>query len=575
LAILAVAMAAAVAVLLHWGRDQVMTGDDLFYAQRLAEGSLGHVILHSNLYLIALPMALYKAMFELFGLGSYLPYRLVAIALSLVCAGLFYALARRRIGGWLALAPTILILFFGSGGEELLTGERIPSLLGIASGLGAILALEREDARGDLAAAILLCVSATSHPTGIAFLAAGAIMIAWRPSPRRWSSAWVVAAPAALVAAFLLFFQRTADTPHQGITDVLSFERASWTMLTAATSGLSGVLDSPVFDRPLAEAASAALLLVVIVAAALRWRKLRPGFWAAAGGLIVLLAATRLSPGGFIRVPDAPRYLYPEVILFLWLLVELAGAWRDAGTARARTTLAAVAITILGLGIWANVVKLDDAGSKLRADSALARGQYSAYDLEHDRVDPSYTPNPFLPTAGNYLAATAAFGSMGLPPTELATASPTVRVYADLALIGALGLDLEPARDSKAATGRPPRLVRDLGGRAATHGGCVELRPPRATATAPSVAEPPPLAELALPPGGAWLAGDHLQAAAFKLARFADPPAARLKPFAGVGEAAVLRIPADRAGVPWRLQVAAFRSVTVCGLGAYRVTGSS
>ena len=118
LAILAVAMAAAVVVLLYWGRDQVMVGDDLFYAQRLAENPLWHAILHSNLYLLALPMALYKAMFELFGIGSYLPYRLVAIALALVCVGLFYALARRRIGGLYALAPTILILFFGSGGRS-------------------------------------------------------------------------------------------------------------------------------------------------------------------------------------------------------------------------------------------------------------------------------------------------------------------------------------------------------------------------------------------------------------------------------------------------------------------------
>ena len=257
LAILGAAMAAAVVALLYWGRDQVMIGDDLFYAQRLAENSLGHAILHSNLYLLAVPMVLYQAMFELFGLGSYLPYRLVAIALALVCAGLFYALARRRIGPLQALAPTILILFFGSGGEELLTGERIPSLLAIATGLGAILSLEREERRGDVGAAVLLSVSATSHPTGIGFLAAAAIMIALRPSPRRWRSAWVVAIPAVLVAVFLIFYQRTADTPHQGISDVLSFERASWTMLTAAVSGLSGVLRSPVWDRPLAEIASA------------------------------------------------------------------------------------------------------------------------------------------------------------------------------------------------------------------------------------------------------------------------------------------------------------------------------
>ena len=146
LAILALAMVVAAGALIYWGRDQVMIGDDLFYAQRLSENALGHVILHSNLYLIALPMVLYKAMFEVFGIGSYLPYRLAAIVLALLCAGLFYVIARRRIGSLLALAPTILLLFFGSGWEVLITGMRIPSLFAIASGLGAILLLEREDA---------------------------------------------------------------------------------------------------------------------------------------------------------------------------------------------------------------------------------------------------------------------------------------------------------------------------------------------------------------------------------------------------------------------------------------------
>ena len=369
-------------------------------------------------------------------------------------------------------------------------------------------------------------------------------------------SAWVVAVPAALVAAFLLFYQRTANTPHEGISDVLSFERASWTMLTAAVSGLSGVLGTPVWDRPLAELASAALLVLIVIAAALRWRRLRPTFWAAAGGLIALVAATRLSPGGFIRVPDAPRYLYPEAILFLWLLVELAGAWREAGTPRARAAVAGFAAVVLLLGLWSNVAQLDDASSTLRASSALARGQYSAYDLERDRVAPTYMPNPFLPTAGNYLAAATAYGSMGFPPAELATASSTVRVSADLALIGALGLELQPAPAATGTNGQPPGVVRDLGGRPTSRGGCVELRPGHAGPTAPPVATPPPLAELALPPGGARIGGNDLEAAAFRLGRFADPPVVQLGPPSKNSRAAVLRIPADRAGAQWRLQVA-------------------
>ncbi len=121
---------------------------------------------------------------------------------------------------------------------------------------------------------------------------------------------------------------------------MLAFAGDSWTMLTAAVSGLSGVLEAPVYDQLLAEAASVALLAVILAGAALRWRRLRPTFWAAVAGLVTLLVATRMSPGGLIRPPDSPRYLYPEAILFLWILVELAAAWRDAGTPRTRTVVA-------------------------------------------------------------------------------------------------------------------------------------------------------------------------------------------------------------------------------------------
>ena len=374
LAILALAMVVATGALIYWGRGAVMIGDDLFYAQRLSDDDLGHAILHSNLYLLALPMALYKAMFEVFGIGSYLPYRLAAIILALLCATLFYSIARPRIGSLLALAPTILLLLFGSGWEVLITGARIPSLIAIATGLAAILLLEREDAGGDAWAAVLLCVSATSHPAGLGFLAAATVMIAMRSSPQRWKSSWVVLIPAALFGAFLVFYQRATDDFPPDPSDVLAFAGDSWTVLTAAVSGLSGVLEAPVYDQLLAEAASVALLAVILAGAALRWRRLRPTFWAAVAGLVTLLVATRMSPGALIRPPESPRYLYPEAILFLWILVELAAAWRDAGTPRTRTVVAGLVTGVLLLGLWSNVSKLSDASTRLRAISIYRGG---------------------------------------------------------------------------------------------------------------------------------------------------------------------------------------------------------
>jgi hypothetical protein len=159
----------------------------------------------------------------------------------------------------------------------------------------------------------------------------------------------------------------------------------------------------------------------------------------------------------------------------------------------------------------------------------IARGEYSAYDLERGRVRPGYTPHPLFPSAGSYLSAAAAYGSIGLPPSELARTSQLERASADRALVGVLGLRLRPA----------PRA----------HGGCVQ----------------PPLTEVDLPPGGAWIGGRDLGDATFALGRFADPPVRQLTPQPGIASA-VLRIPPDGADVPWRLQIASRKTVEVCGL---------
>ena len=140
-----------------------------------------------------------------------------------------------------------------------------------------------------------------------------------------------------------------------------------------------------------------ALLAVILVGAALRWRRLatdvlgrgcRAGH--AAGGDATVPG--RVHPA----TPDAPRYLYPEAVLFLWILVELAAAWGMREPPGPEPWSPAWRPDPV-LGLWANVAKLDDASAQLRATSTIAQGQYSAYELERGRLSPSYAPNPFAP----------------------------------------------------------------------------------------------------------------------------------------------------------------------------------
>ena len=241
LAILLLALVAVGALLIWLGRHQVMHGDDLIYAIRLSQHQLGDAILHSNQYLIVLPMLIYQAMFATFGIGSTLPYRLLSVALLLLCSALFFIFARKRVGNLLAIPPTVLPLLLGPGWDVLLTGVRIPALISICSGFGALLLLRSDDRRTNGWGAGLLSVSVTSHPTGLAFLAGSVTLLVFRPGQHRWQTAWVVLIPATLFAIWFFFFREGLRARLNGPGSVISFWFDSWNTLVAAVSGLSGI----------------------------------------------------------------------------------------------------------------------------------------------------------------------------------------------------------------------------------------------------------------------------------------------------------------------------------------------
>jgi hypothetical protein len=137
-------------------------------------------------------------------LGAALGPRLVGALAAVTAAGLFAALARYRHGDRARLA----ILWFGAGTATMLFSGRITFALGIAIGLGALLALQR--ARPLLAAALALLTALASPVAGLFVALAGvAVMLA---GDRRGGAA--VAFPAlAAVAALSLAFPTGGDEP--------------------------------------------------------------------------------------------------------------------------------------------------------------------------------------------------------------------------------------------------------------------------------------------------------------------------------------------------------------------------
>ena len=76
----------------------------------------------------------------------------------------------------------------------------------MACGIGALLALERGDRRGDLICCALLVLALTFQTLGLVFVAAAAVAIAWDRELR--SRAWVVLLPAALYVLWYLGWGR-------------------------------------------------------------------------------------------------------------------------------------------------------------------------------------------------------------------------------------------------------------------------------------------------------------------------------------------------------------------------------
>jgi hypothetical protein len=551
LIVLAGAMVLSVAALLWMGRDQVIRGDNLEYASRLATQGVWHPLLDTppNKYLIAVPLVVYRVMFGIFGLDSYFPYRVLAIALVLVSGGLFYALVRRHVGYLLALPATILLLFFGSGWEEVLTAIRLPSLIAVASGLGALLALEKRTLPWDVIAAVLLTVAVASHPTGVAFTAAATVVVLFCPMPRRLRSAWVFLIPVAAFALWYFIWRSTTPTilPNTA-SDVFLFVRQSWVMLSATVTGLSGILPIPVYRQPLAEVVGALLFAFLVAVTALRFRRLPPLYWAALLGLAVLLVSTRLSVGGFLRRPDEVRYLYPETILFLLAFAGLA-----AGVRLPRWAQGAVTVVLL-LGLVSNFAMLRNGGDISRQKSQVTTGQLSAYRIAGDDVNRNYRPTPLDTTAGQGLAAMARFGSPALTPAELLRASALTRSSADRTLAGSLGIRPTPTSQRPNRSGPPPDVVDAASGRATPKGGCVDLAPNGADQL---------VVALSLPPQGVQISSSDLPHVRLVLGRFA-PPTVDLPSVDA--RSAILRTPAGRATIPWKLRVASQQPASVCGL---------
>ena len=538
---LAVAMSIAAAVILYVSRGTFFQADELRLLYQTPDlDSLGEVLEPHNGHLLATTRLVFKAILETIGL-EYLAFRLLAVGAILLSAGLFYALAKRRMGALPALAPTLVLVFLGSAWQHVVGTLGFTVVFSVAAGLASLLVLERKDGRGDIAACLLLVLSVATYTIGLAFLVGVAVSVLLRPDRRR--RAWVFLVPLLLYAAWWLWSLSLAGSAEEQtqLSNVLLIPTWVFDSLAAAMAAVTGLgynLDAGRPELGLELGRGWILAAAAVVALALRIRR-----GAVPASVWVFLAiplsywtfgALAADPESVVpRTPGEIRYVYVSAVGVL--LVGAAALPPMRFSKRGLAILFAAAALSLG----ANLAFLGDGGTVYRDFAAKLRSQLAVLELARDHVDPNFDPpeaDLVFEPASAYFGVVDRYGSAAYSLPELEKQSEDVREEADRALTSELELRLEPAEVG--AVSRSCNTVRS---------------------EAPGAA-----IGVFLPLGGASLTAEGTAPATVTLGRFGLPTAevGSLSP----GVAAMLRIPPDASPKGWLSSVAGARSVEVCAL---------
>ena len=538
--VLAAAMPIAFATVLYVSRGGTFFYDDLAWFMYSPQISAGDVFEPHYGHLVAVSRVLYKCVLEAFG-SNYIAFRIVLGVVVVASAGVFFAYARRRVGDALAAIPAVLLLFLGAAWYHLVTPQGITIIGSVALGLGALLALDRGDRRGDLAACGLLVLGIGTYTAALPYLAAVAVSVLG--SPRRWQRAWVFAVPAGLYAIwFLVSHSSGASSPDEqtDIANLLLAPAWSYDSLSLILGALTGIGYDFGNSFGLVDLTPGRVLSLIALAG-LGWHVYRRG---ASLGLVValtvplsywILGATASGIQG--RVPLDPRYVYPGSVGVLLVALEVFRGYRP--TRRVVAIVGAIGVLALAM----NLALLRDGSNTYRNFyTPPTRAALGGIELTAPRVDPSFDASATAaslnsawdaltllgqPPTGAYLGAAEAYGGLGFSPAELAAQPEPERATADAVMAAALGLT--------------------VGSSAAPETECRTVPERQGTASAP------------LPPGGAILRGTP--GSAVEVRRFATDTGTEV---GTLGPAwSRLEVPADLSDEPWVVS-AATPSLELC-----------
>ncbi len=349
----AVVAAVGFASLLALGAGMTFFSDEWAFIESRSLGNVADWFRPHNEHWSTLPVLLYRAMVETIGIGSYMPFLAVLVALHVGVAAIVYRLVGRRSGQSWAFPAGVLVLFFGSGFENLFWGFQTGF---VASVLFGLLALDLTDGEAtDRRAATvtgLLLLSLMASGAGIVMSIA--VGLEWLVTAR-WRRAipWL-AIPAFSYLAWYVGFGRAGVTTMRNpftltaAADVPAFIAGGTANAAAGITG-TGVAGGSVI----------AGLIVV-------WAIARAATESLPGRTFGLLVAIGMQYGliGLVRGDlfagqvGYTRYTYVSGILLLLAVSALVGRPTMPENPRSRPFAVAGAISLVGLAFAYNTALL-------------------------------------------------------------------------------------------------------------------------------------------------------------------------------------------------------------------------
>ncbi len=555
-------LALGAALIIYETRGTIFWADEWEWILNRRGGGLVSLLAPHNQHFSLIPLLVYKLLFATAGLRHYWPYRAVLVVTELVCVSLIFVYARRRVGGFYALLAASLILFFGPGWQDILWPFQSAWILTVATGVGALLALDRGDRTGDAAACVLLGVALASASPGLAIAAGLTVEVLQR---RRWKDLWIVAVPIGLYALWWVSYQQTAFNRHS----LVLLPRFVFNSAAGTLSALTGLAQANPYNDSAGDFLSWGAPLLVLGLVAMVWRlrvlqRIPPrvvtlgtillAFW-----LLTGLGRAYVSIGTLVLTLTGheSRYLYIGAVFVVLLVVELA-----AGRASGAPVVAAVAGLLTAAAILSNLGPLQDGAGLLRNQTQYTRAELETMNLTRNFVPADYVSNGFvfgIVRAGAWFAAARALGSPELSANGLAQQPGFARQAADSQLLKIQGPVLQNAGPSALTGPAPPVVDAVTSGSREVVSGCVRFRPDPFTPAGATGS-----LAVAVPPSG-LLVRDVRGTATVGLRRFFSQ-FSELATIAS-GGAIQLRLKADLGVQPWHAQIATMGSFTVCSLG--------